>query len=456
MGSLFDSLSIATSGLNASRTGLEVAGHNIANINTPGYARRVVQMAERPPHDATNAGSGVDVSQIRALRDTYIEARIGQEQGGKAHDNAVLDGVRAVDAVIGLPGQSIDARLTAFFDGFSALASNVTSVTARDTVVREGQALGAAFGALSGRLSELQRVHDRSLQDAVAELNELAVTVSRLNDRITGGGGFDADALRDERSVALARMAELAEVRVLERPDGAVDVTVPGGHGLIVGGHAYQITTTPQPPSGFVSLALADHDITGQLTGGHIGGLLHVRDSTLPAYQGRLDALAYDIATQVNMLHAAGFDGLGAPGGPFFNTPAAVAGAAAALSVSGAVAADSRLVAGSGTPSVGDNDVARAIAGLREARVMSGGSATAAEAWASLVYHVGSDASAAEASSVTRDTIVRQMQRLRDQTSGVSLDEEAANLMRYQRSYQASARYFTTINDTLDVLLTMV
>jgi flagellar hook-associated protein 1 FlgK len=170
-------------------------------------------------------------------------------------------------------------------------------------VVREGQALGQAFGALSARLAELQRVHDRSVQDSVGELNQLATAVARLNQRITAGG-VDVDALRDERSVALARMSELASVNVLNRPDGAVDVTVTSGHALVVGPNAYAVTATPQPPSGFVTLHLADYDITSQMSGGHIGGLLALRDVKLPAYQATIDQLAHDIATQVNVLHA--------------------------------------------------------------------------------------------------------------------------------------------------------
>jgi flagellar hook-associated protein 1 FlgK len=124
--------------------------------------------------------------------------------------------------------------------------------------------------------------------------------------------------------------------------------------------------------------------------------------------------------------------------------------------VSAAVAADSALVAGSGTGSAGDNQVARAIAALRDGRVLSGGTATPIEAWAQFVYRVGGDVASARASSETRDQVVLQLQRLRDSVSGVSLDEEAAHLMRYQRSYEANARYFTTIVDTLDTLMQMV
>jgi flagellar hook-associated protein 1 FlgK len=126
------------------------------------------------------------------------------------------------------------------------------------------------------------------------------------------------------------------------------------------------------------------------------------------------------------------------------------------MAVDAGVAADSRLVAGSGTGASGDNQTARAIAALRDARVMSGGTATAADAWGQFAYHVGLDVASAKSSGDTQRQIVQQLQALRDQTSGVSMDEEAANLMRYQRAYEASARYFTTIVSTIDTLMQMV
>lgn len=456
MAGLLDSLTAATSGLTAARLALDVTGQNIANINSPGYVRRTVQLAERAPTDSTSAGRGVDVVQIRALRDLYIESRIGHEQAGKSRDEAALEGLHGIEAAVGLPGSSLDVRFTAFFDSFSALATDVTSATGRDAVVREGQELSRAFNALSADISESQRATDRSIQDSVGELNQLAVKVAQLNARITGGGGHDADALRDERNVAMQRMAELADVSVLNRPDGAVDVTVAGGYALVVGASSYAVEMTAQAPTGFVSLSLADYDITAQLSNGRIGGLLSLRDGSLPGYQGRLDQLAHDVMTQVNTLHQAGFDATGAAGGAFFTPPAAIAGSAATMSVSAALQTNSQLVAGSGTGAAGDNQTARSLAALRDTSAMSGGTATAAEAWANFVYGVGADVRAADVSSGTRDQIVTQLQRLRDQQSGVSLDEEAANLMRYQRSYEASARYFTVIVDTLDTLMGMV
>jgi flagellar hook-associated protein 1 FlgK len=454
MAGLFESLSVATSGLTAARLGLDVAGQNIANINTTGYSRRVLSLAERAPVDILSAGRGVDVLGVHAVRDQYIEARLGREQAETAYDRALLDGLAEVEGAIGQPGSSIDARLAAFFDSFSALAVDVTSPVARDAAVRESQLLAREINDFDSRLAESARTADRAILADVETVRQLAARIADLNGQIAGRGA-EVETLIDQRNAAIAELAALADVSVIQRGDGLTDVALAGGGALVVGATAYAISTVPTAPDGHVSLRLHDQDVTG-LVGGRLGGLVSLRDSALPAYRASLDALAYDLAAAVNAAHTAGFDANGDPAGPLFDPLAGVAGAAAALRVSSAVAADSRLVAGSGTGAAGDNQAARSIAALRDGPIFVGSTATAAEAWAQFVYQVGSDMANARASNATREQVVRQLQQLRDAVSGVSLDEEAAHLMRYQRSFEASARYFTTIVDTLDTLMQMV
>jgi flagellar hook-associated protein 1 FlgK len=456
MAGLFDSLSIATSALTAYRTGLDVAGQNIANINTPGYVRRTVALAERAPTEALGPGHGVDLVAIQANRSELMDGRIGHEQAGLSHDSALLDGLKEVEGAIGVPGSSLDANLDAFFASFSQLATDVTSSSARDSVVRQGQTLAQGFSALSGRISEMQRSTNVNVRDAVGQLNQLTSRYAQLNGEIAGRNGADVEALKDERATVLADIQSLADVSTISRNDGGIDLTMPQGQALVVGGTAYAVQLDATAPSGAVALKLGDFDITSQVTNGRIGGLITLRDTVLGGYQTSLDQLAYDVATQVNAVHAGGYDANGDPAGNFFTAPAGVAGAAAALAVDPTLAANSQLVAGSATGAVGDNQTARALAALKDARVMSGGTSTASEAWSNFVYQVGSDVATAQSTSGTREAVVRQLQQLRDQASGVSLDEEAANLMKFQRSYEASARFFTTVNDTLTTLMAMV
>lgn len=455
MSGFADGFGIATSALTAYQAGLNVVGQNIANVNTPGYSRRAVILGELAPVDPASAGRGVEILKIQAQRDQAIDARIGQEQAGLAHDQATLGGLKEVESAIGAPGSSIDQDLTAFFDAFSQFSNDVTSPAARDLVVKQGQVVAQSFKTLSGRISQLQASTDAAVRDDVAQLNALTAQVAQLNAQISTNHA-DVDTLKDQRAAVLEQVSAIADIRVLPRTDGGVDVTLPQGQALVIGATSYDVQTTPAPPNGAVTLQLGNVDITSQVTSGELGGLLHLRDSVLPGYQGRLDQLAYDLATAVNAVHTTGYDANGNPAGTFFVPPTAVAGTASSLTVEAAVVADSRLVAGSATGAPGDNQTALALAGLRNQRVLSGGTATPAEAWSNFVYAVGSDVATATSGTATRDSVVRQLQQLRDQASGVSLDEEAANLMKFQRAYEASARYFTTVLNTLDSLMNMV
>ena len=454
MSGLFESLTSASNALNAHRLGLDVTGQNMANINTVGYSRRVLQLAEQPPADLLSAGRGVEVLGVRALRDEFLNARLRGEQGSGAFNDAVVESLATIEASVGPAGAALDQRMTEFFDAFAALADDVTSLPARDGVVEQGRLLSQAFGDLSARLALTRRDANLSIRGAVDEINRLSQEVAALNQQIMANGP-EAEALRDQRGVALARLSELAGATVMQRPDGAVDVTIGQGRALVVATNAYAIDAQPTGPSGDLVLTLGGITITSEMASGRIGGLVHGRDVVVPAHQGRLDQLAFDIATQVNAVHTAGFDLNGAAGVNFFAVPGSVAGAAGTMAMNAAVAADSRLVAGSATGAIGDNGNARNLAVLREAGVMTGG-ATAAEAWAEFVYHVGSDVAGARSASTSHTQIINQLLHLRDQASGVSLDEEAAHLMRYQRAYEASARYFTSIVETIDTVLEMV
>ena len=196
--------------------------------------------------------------------------------------------------------------------------------------------------------------------------------------------------------------------------------------------------------------------MTAEVTGGEIGGLLHVRDGLLPDYLRRLDDIAYAVAGQVNGLHSAGFNLDGQTGVMFFTPLAGAAGAAARLAVDPGIASNPRAVAAGASAAAGDNQTARAIAALRDGRVLSSGTATFTDGWAELVYRVGQDSSAARQSQESRGEIVRQVNAMRDAVSGVSLDEEAAMMMRFQRAYEANARYFQSVDSAINTLMQMI
>jgi flagellar hook-associated protein 1 FlgK len=161
------------------------------------------------------------------------------------------------------------------------------------------------------------------------------------------------------------------------------------------------------------------------------------------------------VATDVNSLATTGYDLSGAAGVNFFAPPSGVAGAAQQMAVNGAVAADTSLVVASATTAAGNNDIARAIAGLQD-QPITGSSTRPVDAWGNLVYSVASDSQSATQSKASHEQVMQQLKNLRDQISGVSLDEEAAMMLKFQRSYEANAKFFQVTDQALDLLMSLV
>jgi flagellar hook-associated protein 1 FlgK len=262
--------------------------------------------------------------------------------------------------------------------------------------------------------------------------------------------------LQDEQSQLVRQLSEYVNITVTQRPEGGIDVSTGNGRPLVVGNTQYDLTATPGAPAGYSVLALNGTTITSEVTGGRLGGLLAARDTNIPDYQTRLDTLAYEVAQQVNTVHAAGFDQTGASAGDFFAFSSVLSGstgAAAALIVDTTLASDVRKIAAGGINEPGDNQTARAIAELRSARVLDSNTATMTDSWSQLVYRVGRDAENAMGERDARGALVTQVDALRDEVSGVSLDEEAMHLLKFQRAYEANARFFRVIDESIQTLL---
>jgi flagellar hook-associated protein 1 FlgK len=455
---LFSRLTSATRALDAQRYGLDVAGQNIANVNTPGYSRRTVDLVALAPEGPGTAGRGVAALGVRALRDRLLEARLHNEIPAQTREAAMAEALSVVEAAIGTPGSSIDTSLEKFYDAFAMLAETPTSAASRDNVIMAGDNLAEAFRDMASRVGSARQDADRQVRGTVDDINALVERITALNVSIGTATSEERSLhVRDEQFELVRQLSELVDVDVLNRAEGGVDISIGSGRPLVVGQTSYQVQMHNAPPSGYATLQVGQADVTNEIGGGRLGGFLRVRDVNIPDYMSRLDTLAYEVATEVNALHAAGYDQTGATGGAFFDfstPPAGSVGAAAALRVRPAVAADSRLVAAGSTAAAGDNNTARGIAGLRDALVI-GGNTTLSDAWGQLVYRVARDSKTAADERDSRTEIVRQVDTLRDAVSGVSLDEEAMHLLKFQRAYEANARFFQVIDRSIEMLLQM-
>jgi len=451
MSGLFTSLNAASQNLDAQRYGLDVTGQNIANLNTEGYTRRRLDLAERLP---VNGVGGVEVLGVRATRDAFVDQRLRNELPGESRDSTTYAALSVVETSLGAAGQSIDGALSALFGAFSTLSIDPQSSVARDGVLQQARRLAGAFNEMAQRLGDSRQQADSDIRGSVDTINQLTTTIASLNRAIGDAPvGGDIEALRDRLDVALQSLSKITNVQVTSKPNNTVDVTVASGRPLVIGATSYDLTVSNAAGTGLAEVRAQGADITSGLQSGSLGGLLAVRDQMIPAYQAQLDQLAYDVTTQVNAVHSTGFDLSGTTGAMLFLPLSAVAGAAEAMRIDPGVAADPSKIAASATGAVGDNGTARALAALRDADVARGGTSTFMESWGLLVNKVGSDVASVKSSLSTRQDVVSSIQRLRDSVSGVSLDEEAGRLMQFQRAYEANARFFSAVDNTLSVLM---
>jgi len=406
--------------------------------------------------DLRSGGGGAEVVGVRALRDRMLDLRLRQELPQERRSAAMSDALSVVEASLGKPGESLDAQMTSFFDSFAKLADNPTSAVARQEVLLQSTALTTSFHDISTRLTGAQRDADQQVRSLVDQINTIAGQISTLNASVaqaTANGNMPS--VQDQQLQLIRQLSELANVQVIENSNGTMDVSIgDGGRPLVIADQTYKLAVTSAGPPGLATVSAADgSNITSELTGGRIAGYLHVRDVDVPNYQSQLDAIAYGLTQQVNALHSTGYDLSGAAGGNFFTPLGSAAGAATAIAVAPTIAADATKIAAAGIAEAGDNQLARGIAGLRDATVLSGGTATFNDAWGTLVYTVGRDVKSAGDDQSSRAQIVQQVDTLRDQLSGVSLDEEAANLLKFQRAYEANAKFFKACDDAITTLM---
>ena len=456
MSGLYTSLTMAARALSAQQLGLEVTGNNIANVNTAGYARRTVDFAAVKPESSLSAGNGVEVQGIRSIRDRLLERRVLEEVPTEGRAKELTEILQVVEAGIGTTGQSIDGLLTEMFGSFSRLADAPTSAVARADVLNTAAELTQSFHEMAGRLSDAQRQADSRVRNTVEEINSLVDQIANLNHSMGASGPEGRLPLQDQMSTLLRSLNTLVNVDVVNRSDGGVDITVGSGRALVIGDETYRLEAVSQPPTGWAGVEAGGMNITSELRGGRLVGAIEARDVNIPDYLTRLDTIAYELVNQVNAIHQGGFDQLGNTNQNFFTPLASAAGAARLIEVDPAVAADSRLIAAAGVNEAGDNTVAKTLANLRDSLVLEGNSATLIDSWSHLAFRVGRDTRAAIDGSKAQSDIVEQIDALRDAVSGVSLDEEAVQMIKFQRAYEANARFFSTVDQTLSILFSIV
>lgn len=462
MSGLFGQLSSSMNALTAASRSIETAGNNLANVNNADYARQRVVYGSRG-YVKTALGTqslGIEAVGIEQLRDPLLDQQVVQEDSTLASYQAEQSAYQKAEAAL---GQSIDQSsssgstsglseaLSNFFNSFQSFAASPTDAGARETLIQNSGTLTDTFNETDQRLSQVQTDLTTQIQSDVTDVNTLLTQIAGLNAQI---GRFEINApgtavdLRDQREAKIEALGKKISIETQADPAGSGETQVyaKDSSGNLVQLVNLAAVTGPVTISGSTVSGGASATALA-LTGGSMQGELTARDGAVQTLRDNLDAMAKQLVTSVN----AAYNPTGATG-DFFQSSGTTAGT---------IAVDSTLTAAnlkaSDGGAAGDNTIAQAVANLVSQNFSTSGSdaidGTFSQFYTNTVTELGQTLSTTNdhvTNQTTIDTLVRNQ---RDSVSGVSMDEEMTDLVKYQRAFQASSRVVTIIDDLLDTVV---
>jgi len=459
---LIGSLRMGTRSLAAQRQGVEVAGHNLANVNNTAYARQRVSIQSTASGDGFTqpVGTGSEVAAIRQIRDQILDGQVVTEGGVtgslESQQRALKLASSASAPDSGEGSQQLVTGLTDFFNAFASLASQPASIFEREIAVQKAVALAAQFPALDQRLSRLSDQLDESLDADLDSANALLSDIARLNFQVfrtEAVSGGTANDLRDQRQAKMESLSGLVGFDAVEASDGSVAILV-GGEPMVVVDTRTKTFEGYTAPDGRRLIRASGTAGPLVVTSGRVHGTMDARDGALKDLRDGIDELAAALIDEVNAIHTTGLALDGTTGRAFF-----LGSSAADIRVNQVLLDDPTTLQAAGAPPVGgsfargDNRTALALSKLGNEAIADLGGQTFGGAYNRAVGRLGGELSSVNQRLADQKVVSDLLKGQRDSVIGVSIDEEMTDLTRFQRGYQASAKLITTIDEMLETTL---
>ena len=462
--------------LQVQQQGIEVAGNNLANVNNPAYSRQRVVISTATTIEGANGfleGTGADVSNIQQIRDAILDGQMISENGVTGSLDAQQQALQYAQSNL---GQSIDSNATgaagsaaasvsggqhgigdainSFFDSVQGLSGQASAPEKRTALLNSAQQLADRFRQTDKRLADLNSSLNDNVSSDVDQANSLLSDIAQLNQDITraeASGKGTANDLRDQRQAKLEDLGKLVKFDATPADNGAVNVSV-GGVMMVEASTVQDKLQAYDAGNNKTMVRAATAGTSLDITSGHIQGLIEARDGAIQQMRDNLSTLASTMITQINQLHQSGYGTDNSTGLDFFQ-----GSDASDIKVNQALIDDPAKIAASGKPDTkGDNTVIHQIAQLATATNSSLNNQTFSGNYNTIVGDLGTSLSSVNKNVSDQAAVSKLVLTQRDSVSGVSVDEEMTDLMKYQRAYQASAQVVNVVNTMLDSVLNMV
>jgi flagellar hook-associated protein 1 len=462
-------ISNAGAGLGVYRAQVATASHNIANADTPGYARQDAVPTETTPAEEIGAngyiGRGVALQAVVQSRDQFIEAQLNTAFNNSSASSAQSDALSTITALDPQGDGSVTNALSAFYSSLRDLNQNPSDGGLRRAVAESAKTLSSTFNTTVNSISNARSGVDQSVASLVDKVNSLLSGVADLNQRIalaTNSGRTPNDLL-DVRQNDLDQLAQLVGARPVPADHSMVNVVLAGGTCLISGvvasklslqtntgdGNHYDVAFSPA--NGGTASVLKQSEMGGQM-----GGLITSRDQTLGAAESALNALAFDLSTAINQQHEQGFAADGTSGNDLFVVLSGPTAAAKNIAVNPDVYANPSLIAAAGTADGGSGDATNLQALIATESTKLSNNLNAQQSFAKLTSDFGIAVNAATENAAFDKNLLGDLTKARESSSGVSVDDEMIKLTQAQNAYNALSKVIVTTNTMLDALMKII
>lgn len=450
----------ALSGLAASQAALDVASQNIANLQTPGYTRQAALLAavRSSTGQRRAAGNGVEVTSIMRVTDLYKTQQMWQTASTLGRYAPAQTYLSQLERVMGDDGASLSRGIDNFFEALNAVAGvDPTSTPLRQQVVTAASAMSQRFNNMNNVFDAQATSVNQQRSAIVSGVNATLANLASLNRQIVmaSATGTSHSALLDARDQAIDSLATQLDVEVIQQPDGSRNISLASGQALVIGGtHATVIAGAGAVQTFTLRFGGMDYALDPVAVGGELGGLGAFERDILQPLRAGVSDLALELSSRINTQLAAGFTMSGAPGSPLFQFTAG--GGADMLQVAAGFQTGDLAFSADGAPGDSGNLQRLIDIRLQPVNITGLGAVMLADADTQLTGKLAVDSARNRASLDTSETIRQQAVADWKSTSGVNQDEEAVNLLEFQKLYQANLKVLSVANSLFDATLAMI
>ncbi|MEN6372152.1 MAG: flagellar hook-associated protein FlgK [Armatimonadota bacterium] len=456
----FFGLDIAVSGLRAQQLAMNVTAQNITNAGAEGYHRQEAVTTAGTPlvgaltlanGSAAQLGTGTLIKTIRRLQSDFIDNQVRSENQLSGSWSYKQNALSQVESILAEPGDNgLATSFDAFWNSWNDLATSPESSSSKIATVEEGASLAQRINTLCGNLRDLQNQADSNVMTNANEINRLATEIAHLNEQIGKAAGDTTNQpcdLLDKRDVLLKELSHIINYQTNNTAGADLVISI-GGKALVQGDMVSEVGIT-EGANGWSQLSWTDDGTTVSITGGEILGQIEARDDLIGGYINTLNNITSKLIDEVNKLYSSGTTPSGSPAGNFF-----IGSDASSIAVDANLVATPTNLTASYTGDSGSNKLAQDIAALANKGVMANGESIYG-AYTSLVSQIGADSEEAQSRADLHALSLDELSTQTEAVSGVSLDEEMSNMVKFQQAYNATARIFTTIDEMMDTLVSM-